>query len=53
LRFPAYQQAEGPGVTLGTMTDAKWASFFDMASGLGVYPKTLDYKSAYSLAFLP
>jgi len=38
---------------IGTMTDARWKAFFDMASAQGVYPKTLDYKRAYTLAFLP
>src|SRR5205085_8864020 len=28
---------------IGTMTDARWKTFFDMAAGQGVYPKTLDY----------
>jgi NitT/TauT family transport system substrate-binding protein len=37
---------------LGVMTDARWADFFAMASGMGVFPKTLDYKSAYTLQFL-
>ena len=35
------------------MTDARWKTFFDMAAGHGIYPKTLDPKTAYSLAFLP
>ena len=34
-------------------TDARWAEFFQMASGQGVYPKDMDYKQAYSLQFLP
>ncbi len=51
-KFRDYQIFESPGVPLGTMTDAKWKTFFDTASGLGVYPKTLDYKAAYSLEFL-
>ncbi|MBN9320222.1 MAG: nitrate ABC transporter substrate-binding protein [Caulobacterales bacterium 68-7] len=38
---------------IGVMTDARWKTFFDVASAQGVYPKTLDYKSAYTLAFLP
>ncbi len=37
---------------VGVMTDARWAEFFKMASDQGVYPKDLDYKSAYSLEFL-
>jgi NitT/TauT family transport system substrate-binding protein len=45
-----------PGKTgtagIGAMTDARWRTFFDMAAGQGVYPKTLDYKKAYTLQFL-
>jgi NitT/TauT family transport system substrate-binding protein len=37
----------------GRMTDARWAEFFQMASGHGIYPKTLDYHRAYTLQFLP
>jgi len=35
------------------MTDARWSNFFTMASKMGVFPTNLDYKSAYTLAFLP
>jgi NitT/TauT family transport system substrate-binding protein len=37
---------------IGTMTDAQWKTFFDMATGLGVYPKSLDYRAAYTTAFI-
>lgn len=37
---------------IGVMTDARWKTFFDMASGQGVYPKTMDYKRAYTLQFV-
>jgi len=37
---------------IGAMTDARWASFFKMASDQGVYPKTLDYRRAYTLRFV-
>ena len=37
---------------IGAMTDARWKAFFDLASAQGVYPKTMDYKSAYMLQFL-
>jgi NitT/TauT family transport system substrate-binding protein len=43
--------AQSGGV--GAMTDAGWTRFFAMASGLGVYPKTLDYHAAYTTAFTP
>jgi NitT/TauT family transport system substrate-binding protein len=37
---------------VGAMTDARWAEFFAVAAGEGVYPKTLDYKRAYTLDFV-
>ncbi len=36
---------------VGAMSEATWRRFFDMATGLGVYPKTLDYHAAYTAAF--
>ena len=52
-KFRQYAIFETPGVPLGTMTDAKWEDFFGhRIRSLGVYPKDLDWKSAYSLAFL-
>ncbi|ATQ43817.1 ABC transporter substrate-binding protein [Caulobacter mirabilis] len=44
----------GDAVTggVGVMTDARWAEFFKVASEQGVYPKDMDYKSAYSLDFV-
>jgi NitT/TauT family transport system substrate-binding protein len=40
---------------IGAMTDARWGRFFAMASSQlpKDYPKTLDYKRAYTLQFLP
>jgi len=38
---------------IGQMTDARWAEFYKIASDQGVYPKDMDYKSAYTLQFLP
>jgi NitT/TauT family transport system substrate-binding protein len=40
--------SEGPGA----MTDKRWADFFAVAAREGVYSKTLDYKSAYTLQFV-
>jgi NitT/TauT family transport system substrate-binding protein len=37
---------------IGVMTDARWKQFFDMAADQSVYPKTLDYKQAYTLQFV-
>jgi len=40
---------------IGAMTDARWAQFFAMASTQlpNDYPKTLNYRDAYTLQFLP
>ncbi|WP_395671930.1 ABC transporter substrate-binding protein [Phenylobacterium sp.] len=40
------------GAAPGAMTDARWAEFFAVASAQGVYPKDLDYRRAYTLAFV-
>jgi NitT/TauT family transport system substrate-binding protein len=37
---------------IGAMTDARWSQFFQIASGQGVYPKTLDYRAGYTLQFV-
>ena len=34
------------------ISDARWAEFFKVASDQGVYPKSLDYKKAYTLQFV-
>jgi len=53
-KLKSYGIVEGAdkAVPLGAMTDARWAEFFDMAAGQGVYPRTLDYRKAYTLQFL-
>jgi NitT/TauT family transport system substrate-binding protein len=47
-----YGIVENNGVPIGTMTDARWDDFFKIVSSQGVYPKTLDYKSGYTLQFV-
>jgi NitT/TauT family transport system substrate-binding protein len=37
---------------IGTMTDARWAEFAKVAIDQNVYPKTLDWKKAYTLQFV-
>jgi NitT/TauT family transport system substrate-binding protein len=37
---------------IGTMTEARWAEFFQLASAQGVYPKDLDWRRAYTLQFV-
>ena len=51
-KMNAYHLAETPDGALGTMTDARWKTFFDTMASEGLYPKTLDYKKAYDLRFV-
>jgi len=37
---------------LGAMSEARWKDFFETMSAAGVYPRSLDWKSAYTLDFL-
>ena len=37
---------------IGAMTDARWASFFDTMATAGIYPKSMDFKAAYTLQFV-
>jgi len=37
---------------IGAMTDVRWADFYGVASGFGMYPKGIDYKRAYTLRFV-
>jgi len=37
---------------IGTMNDARWQQFFELMAGQGLYPKTLDWHKAYTLAFV-
>ena len=37
---------------IGAMTDARWADFFGVMSGQGLYPAGLDPRRAYTLRFV-
>ena len=37
---------------IGAMTDVRWADFFQVMSGQGLYPAGMDYKRAYTLRFV-
>jgi len=37
---------------IGAMSDTRWEAFFQSMAGQGLYPKTLDYKQAYTLQFV-
>ena len=52
-QYGVVDSGDAAGQGPGAMTDKRWADFFADASSEGVYPKTLDYRSAYTLAVLP
>ena len=37
---------------IGAMTDARWTDFYQVTSSLGMYPKGIDYRRAYTLRFV-
>lgn len=43
---------DGKAFGLGRMTEVQWKNFYDTMSGLGLYPKGLDYTKAYDLSFM-
>ena len=54
MKMRQYQLVTGGDAArggVGAMSDATWKRGFDMASGRGVYPRTMDYRSAYTTAF--
>lgn len=55
-KMQQYELADGGDAKvggIGVMTDARWKDFFDTMVAAKVYPASLDYKQAYTLAFLP
>lgn len=52
-KLKSYRIVDGDeGLPVGAMTDARWKAFFDVAAAQGVYPKTLDPRTAYTLEFV-
>ena len=37
---------------IGAMTDARWKAFYDEMAAVGLYPKGMDFKKAYTLQFV-
>jgi NitT/TauT family transport system substrate-binding protein len=44
-------EAEKNGI--GTMTEERWKTFFDIMSEQGIYPKDLNWREAFTTRFLP
>ncbi len=43
---------DGHDYGLGSMSDARWKTFYDTMAAEGLYPKGLDYRKAYDLSFI-
>jgi NitT/TauT family transport system substrate-binding protein len=53
-KMRSYKIVDGEdGLPVGAMTDARWNAFFNVASAQGVYPKSMDWRRAYTLQFAP
>ena len=37
---------------IGAMTDARWKAFYDEMAAVGLYPRGMDFKKAYTLQFV-
>ena len=37
---------------IGAMTEARWAEFFDVMAGQGLYPRDMQWRQAYTLKFV-
>jgi NitT/TauT family transport system substrate-binding protein len=46
------QSGDALKLGIGAMTDARWEAFYRVTSELGMYPKGIDYRRAYSLRFV-
>ena len=50
--FGIIDSGDAKTLGIGAMTDARWQAFFESAAAVGLYPKGLDYKKAYTLQFV-
>lgn len=46
------QSGDALKLGIGAMTDARWEAFYRETSTLGMYPKGVDYRRAYTLRFV-
>lgn len=46
------ESGDAAGGNVGAMSEARWAEFFRVTSGQGVYPKDMDYRQAFTLDFV-
>ncbi len=52
LEYAIVESGDATSKGIGAMNDERWKAFFDLMAADGLYPKTLDYKQAYTLQFV-
>jgi NitT/TauT family transport system substrate-binding protein len=52
IRHGILDSGDATTLGIGAMSDARWAEFHTQMAAQGVYPKDLDFKRAYTLAFV-
>lgn len=50
--YSVIDSGDAKSLGIGAMTDARWQSFYDSGAAVGLYPKGMDYKKAYTLRFV-
>jgi NitT/TauT family transport system substrate-binding protein len=50
--YGVIDSGDAKSLRIGAMIDARWQSFYDSAAAVGLYPKGMDYKKAYTLQFI-
>lgn len=51
-RFGIVESGDALTGGIGVMTEARWAAFFDLMVAEGIFDETLDFRRAFSLAFV-
>lgn len=51
-QFGIVDSGDAKKLGIGAMTDARWRTFYEAAAAVGLYPKGMDYKKAYTLRFV-
>jgi NitT/TauT family transport system substrate-binding protein len=50
--YGVIDSGDAKSLGIGSMTDARWQSFYESGAAVGLYPKGMDYQKAYTLQFV-
>jgi NitT/TauT family transport system substrate-binding protein len=51
-QFGIVDSGDAKALGIGAMTEARWRTFYQAAAAVGLYPRGMDYKKAYTLQFV-